>query len=435
MKPIITVAQMRAIDAAAPDPIEKLIERAGWAVARAALEMLGGSYGRRVTVLAGKGNNGADGRAAARVLRSRGVRTKEVVVDRAGPSGVIDPGSDLLIDAAFGAGFDGALVLPLTSATMPVLAVDVPSGLNGDTGTAHRATLRADRTITFVAAKPGHYLNDGPSLCGQLTIEDIGLPAGNTELHLMEPSDLSEWPRRSGKDHKWKSAVWLVGGSPGMTGAPRLAATAAFRSGAGYVSLSVPGADSEGGPAEPVEAVSVTLADIDLRKHRAVVVGPGLIEAEVGQQVLKATDLPAVVDAGALASFIPRVGPSVLTPHEGEFKRLFGDSPGEDRIAAVRAAASELGVVVLLKGQTTVIASPDGVAYLVADGDARLATAGTGDVLSGVIGAGLAMGMQPIMAAAVGAELHALAATSPDALQSGFMASDLPDLIARTLDG
>ncbi len=249
---------------------------------------------------------------------------------------------------------------------------------------------------------------------------------------IVEPEDLAGWPRRSGDAHKWRSAVWIVAGSPGLYGAATLAATGAFRAGAGYVTLSVPGFDAS---IAPTEAVCRPIADVDSDRHGALVIGPGLTDRVVARAVLAGNALPAVVDAGAIAWFQGRSGPTILTPHDGEFQQLLGKVPGEDRVGAVKAAARELGVVVLLKGPTTVIADPVGQVFLVGDGDARLATAGTGDVLSGVIGAGLALGLEPMMAAALGAELHAVAATSPGALRSGFMASDLPLLIAKVLDG
>lgn len=251
-------------------------------------------------------------------------------------------------------------------------------------------------------------------------------------IFTVEADDLALWPRRSGDAHKWRSAVWIVAGSPGMHGAATLAATAAFRSGAGYVTLSVPGSDV---PIPPIEAVRRPIAEVDSDRHGALVVGPGLIDRVVARAVLAGNALPAVIDAGAIAWFQGRPGQTILTPHDGEFEKLVGSAPGEDRIRAVTDAARDLGAVVLLKGPNTVIADPGGQVFLVNDGDARLATAGTGDVLSGVIGAGLALGLEPVMAAALGAELHAVAATSPGALRSGFMASDLPLLIAQALDG
>jgi NAD(P)H-hydrate epimerase len=248
----------------------------------------------------------------------------------------------------------------------------------------------------------------------------------------MESSDLARWPRRSGDTHKWEAAVWLVGGSVGMTGSISLAATAAFRAGAGYVTISIPGA--EAASATPIEAVVVPVGEAGRTgRHRALVVGPGLRDPAVAGAILD-SDLAAVVDAGAIGEFTPRQGPTVLTPHDGEFERLFGHRADPDRIEAARNGASAMDAVVLLKGPTTVIADPGGAIRLVTDGDARLATAGTGDVLSGVIGAGLALGLDPFEAAGLGAQLHAAAATSALGLRSGLMASDLPDLVAATLD-
>ncbi|NNF52980.1 MAG: NAD(P)H-hydrate dehydratase [Acidimicrobiales bacterium] len=251
-------------------------------------------------------------------------------------------------------------------------------------------------------------------------------------ISTVEAEDLARWPRRSGDAHKWRSAVWIVAGSPGLYGAATLAATGAFRAGAGYVTLSVPGSDAS---IDPTEAVCRPIADVEWDRHGALVIGPGMNDRVVARAVLAGNALPAVVDAAAIAWFQGRSGPTILTPHDGEFQQLTGKPLGEDRVGAVKATARDLDAIVLLKGPTTVIADPAGQVYLVEDGDARLATAGTGDVLSGVIGAGLALGLEPMLAAALGAELHAVAATSPGALRSGFMASDLPLLIAKVLDG
>ena len=221
-------------------------------MARAALDLLGGSYGRRVVVLAGKGNNGNDGRAAARRLAAAGVR---VVVIEATAAPCRLPPCDLVIDAAYGTGFRGTFTAPiLPDPAPPVLAVDIPSGVSGLTGEAAGSPLAATRTVTFAALKPGLLLGDGPDLAGEVTVADIGLDTSSAVAHLVEAADVAGWlPSRPRSSHKWRAACWIIAGSPGMTGAAHLASRAAQRAGAGYVRLSSPGVDDD--PMKPTEAV------------------------------------------------------------------------------------------------------------------------------------------------------------------------------------
>jgi NAD(P)H-hydrate epimerase len=444
MIPIVTPDQMGEIDRNAPEPVDVLIKRAGEAVARAAIDMLGGTYGRRVVVLAGKGNNGNDGRDAARRLRSRGVRV-EVIEAAAAPE--VLPVSDLVIDAAYGTGFTGSYRAP-DSRGADVLAVDIPSGVNGLTGESAERVLPADRTITFAALKPGLLLAAGAELAGDVDVADIGLDVSSARAHLVTETDMRAWlPIRARAAHKWQSAVNVVGGSPGLEGAASLTARAALRAGAGYVRWSAPG----GAPlvAKPLEAVAVDLPAKgwapellrDLPRFRSATVGNGLgldeaLRADVAELVHNAA-IPLVVDADAItllgAGARGVVTPStVLTPHEGEFARLMGRAPESDRIAHVRAAASELGAVLLLKGPATIVASPGGDVLVATAGDARLATLGTGDVLAGVIAALSASGLDPFRAAAAGAFLHGWAAAL--GWRRGFVASDLLDLLPGALD-
>ena len=445
MIPILTPEEMAAVDAAAPEPVAELIERAGAAVARAAIDVLGGTYGRRIVVVAGKGNNGADGRSAARRLARRGVRV--AVVDALdAPEGL--PPADLVIDAAYGTGFHGEYVAPRTDA--PVLAVDIPSGVDGVTGAAGGRPAAAVRTITFAALKPGLLLEPGRSLAGAVTVADIGLDVSGARAGVVERDDLVAWlPRRAIDAHKWRAAVLVVAGSPGMTGAAHLAAAAAQRAGAGMVRLGTPGLDDD--PQRPTEAVGVqlpsrgwaedALAAVD-RVH-ALVLGPGLGPGDATRAgiraVLDASPLPAVVDGDGLTALgeagVPtlagRGGPTVLTPHDGELTRLTGAPPGADRLEAVRSLAAAAGAVVLLKGPVTIVAEPRGDVRVVTTGDARLATAGTGDVLSGVIGALLAQGLPALEAAAAGAWLHGRAGAHGPA--HGLVASDLLDRLPDAL--
>jgi len=458
MREIVTPAEMAAIDAEAPEPVSELVERAGWATARVALQWLEGDvYGKRVAVLAGKGNNGADGRSAARHLERRGAVCRVFDVPGASDTTSFEPVDvapyDLILDACFGTGLRGRFEsrsLPIEVGDTPVLAVDIPSGVNGLTGAAQGLPLRAVATVTFAALKPGLLLEPGRSLAGDITVADIGLDCSRARIWQLEESDLSGWPRRSGTDHKWGHAVAVVGGSPGMTGAAALSSIAAFRAGAGYVVQARP-APLTDGPSTPIEAVAVSMINEwhrvveQVDRCSAVVVGPGLgvdgpqMLSEL-HQLLAMIESPVVFDAGALrpdlldavrGSSVADERFPVLTPHDGEFERLTGRAPGPDRIDDVRRAAAELAAVILLKGPTTVVAHPDGRALLSTAGDQRLATAGTGDVLAGIIGAGLALGLDPFLAAGLGAELHGRAAAR--GLAVGLTAGDLPELVADLL--
>lgn len=443
MIPIVTPVEMAAIDHDAPEGVEVLIERAGAAVARRAIDLLGGTYGRTVVVLVGPGNNGADGRDAARRLERRGVRcTIRPVAQENGSL----PRCDMVIDAAFGTGLSRPYAGPGTPPGALRLAVDIPSGVDGLTGQAIGSPVRCDATVTFGALKPGLLFGPGRVLAGDVEVADIGLDVSRSTAALVAPVDAMLWrPRRSWDAHKWNHATWVVAGSPGMTGAAALAASGALRAGASYVRVGTPGS---GPPAEghlPVEAVAAALpkvgwADVllaDDERFASLVIGPGLgRDAEHTNQVrrvLSTPGPPVVVDADALAATagLRLRRPAVLTPHDGEFARLVGGPPGADRLGAAREAAARFDGTVLLKGPTTVVARPDGRAWVVAHGDERLATAGSGDVLSGVIGAHLALGLPPDRAAAAAAALVASAAVRGPRL--GLLAGDLPGLLAAEL--
>jgi NAD(P)H-hydrate epimerase len=441
-----------AVDSSAEDPVEVLIQRAGSAVAAVAIRMLGGAYGRRVVVVAGKGNNGNDGRAAAGILASRGVR---VLVLDAGSLGARErlPVCDLVIDAAYGTGFRGSYHPPDTAGA-PVLAVDIPSDISGDTGLAgdDGAAVRADVTVAFAALKPGHLIGNGPDCCGTVEVVDIGLGdqvASEARSWVVEDGDVaSALPRRPRDAHKWQSAVQVVAGSPGMMGAPVLAGRGAMRSGAGYVRMAVPGADLASLPAgewvgTPLPATAWEGAALEAAARvKAMVVGPGLgrsqATADAVCSLLDAADVPTVLDAdgifavGSVARLrslaVSRPRPIVITPHAEEYRRLTGEAPGADRIASVRETAQATGTVVLLKGSCTIVAEPMGRVLLAVAGSARLATAGTGDVLSGIIGAFLARGLDGLEAAAFAAHVHGRAAAN--GRSEGLVAGDLPDLVS-----
>ncbi|MCU1490176.1 MAG: hypothetical protein JWM85_1581, partial [Acidimicrobiaceae bacterium] len=283
MRPVLTASEMRAVDAAALSEVgmDELVGRAGWAVARAALEMLGGSYGRRVVVVAGKGHNGDDGRVAARLLERRGVHC--LVLDVADAPERVPP-CDLVVDAAFGTGFRGEYRAPAVPDGVPVLAVDIPSGVDADTGAASDGAVRAALTVTFGSVKPGLLLFPGRAHAGAVRVEEIGLPVANAgaRCHEVELADLARVPARRAEGHKWDTACYVAAGSPGMTGAAALCARSAARAGAGMVRLGSPGAEPGSVPflegvarRLPSEGWADPLLE-DLPRCKALILGPGL---------------------------------------------------------------------------------------------------------------------------------------------------------------
>ena len=460
MIPVLTPEEMAGVDRAAPDPVEALVERAGFAVAHRARRLLGGAYGRRILVIAGRGNNGADGRVAARWLSRWGAHVTVAGPDRYRPGESLGP-ADLIVDAAFGTGLSRPYEPP-DPGPVPVLAVDIPSGLSGLTGTGPAMDARA--TVTFAAWKPGLLLGDGPERAGTVELAGIGLAplaGAAASMWLVGDEDVAQLPERGRQAHKWQTAVMVVGGSEAMNGAPLMCASGAMRAGAGYALVAVPGSPPGGG-LPPGAQVGVSLPDGDwvpaaaesAGRAKALVVGPGLAararrddggtgpDTPVGR-LLAATGAPAVVDADGITALgdpeavaavtARREAPIVLTPHEGEFAKLTGRPPGEDRIADVRDLARRCGAVVLLKGTTTVVADPAGRVLIAHSGLPRLATAGTGDVLSGVIGAFLARGLPAAEAAALAAHVHGRASARGPA--EGLVATDLPELVSGYLSG
>ena len=272
--------------------------------------------------------------------------------------------------------------------------------MDGLTGEIHGQAWTAEQTVTFGALKPGLVLHPGAQHCGQVTVASIGLDVSAARTHMVTADDVSSWlPVRPAEAHKWQTACWVIAGSPGMTGAAHLAATAAMRGGSGYVRLSTPGLTHD--PVAPTEAVGCPLPAEnwgtaacagDLSRFKAMLVGPGLSQqantVESVRDLIAKVQLPLVVDGDGLSALgtdapdvlIHRTAPTVLTPHDGEYRVLTGSAPESDRFAAARSLAATTGAHVLLKGPTTVVAAPDGNALAVANGDARLATAGTGDV-------------------------------------------------------
>ncbi|MFM7271307.1 MAG: NAD(P)H-hydrate dehydratase [Actinomycetes bacterium] len=483
MEPVLTPAEMAAADRRTIDggtPFDTLVGRAGRAVARAVLAELGGAYGRRVVVVCGKGSNGADGRVAAAALAARGVRV--AVLDLA----AFDPArlerelgrADLVVDAMYGTGLRGPLVDAaaacvdaFAAAGLPVVAIDIPSGIDGATGAATGMAVRAVRTVTFAAWKPGLLLEPGRTHAGRVSVADIGIDLGlahrDPSLGLVTAADLAAWlPPRDPSAHKWSvGPLLVVGGSPGLEGAPRLAAAAALRAGSGIVWCATPGAaTAEPGPGELAEvvghplpvgpsgslddaAVDHLLADALGARTRfgALVLGPGLgTGTEVAgavRRLLAAVSVPVLLDADGLTALAGDLGPlrdraaaghrTVLTPHEGEFARLAGPVC-PDRVAAARRLAADSGATVLLKGPGTVVSDPDGSAAISTPGGPWLATAGTGDVLAGILGSLLARGLAPQRAAAGAAWLHGRAAdlAGHTSLVAGDVVAALPRVIA-----
>jgi len=327
--------------------------------------------------------------------------------------------------------------------------VDIPSGVDGDTGTAEGEVGSAVATVTFAALKPGLLFGAGAQCSGRIRVVDIGLDCSRATAWLVTDADVAAATLGRGREsHKWRSALGVVAGAPGMMGAARFSVGGAQRAGAGMVRLGVPGAGPRDLPGS--EAVSTDLpadwAESGLEwvsRCRAVVVGPGLGRAETTRaavrQLAARIEVPLLVDADGLHALgrdvskvlAKRKAPTVLTPHDGEFETLTGSVPGPDRLGAARRLAADCGAVVLLKGSTTVVAEPDGRVLIAASGSSRLATAGTGDVLSGVIGAFLAQGLEPLLAAALGAHVHGRAAARGRPV--GLVAGDLPDLISDAL--
>ncbi len=442
MIPVVTPSEMAIIDEEASEPINELIERAGSAVAWHARKILKGTYGKRVTIIAGKGNNGADGIEAAKCLQRWGMKVNVIQAD----DEVEVRGCDLLIDAAVGTGLTRPYCAPFFSG--PILSVDIPSGICGLTGEGQGKPFAANTTITFQALKPGHLFADGPLHTGSIEIADIGLDVSTTRTFVLERSDVTKiLNTMSSREHKWTSACWVIGGSEGMNGAPLLASQAALRSGSGYVRVSTPGGLGEI-PSEivgfdlPTEDWEDQVIKSDLERFKAVVVGPGLGKTESARKavikLLSIIQTPTVVDADALYALGQQsLDPSgfgdhiVLTPHDAEYEYLTGHGPQTNRVLDVRETAAKLDAVILLKGPTTIISHPDGRCLLINNGDQRLATAGTGDVLSGVIAGLLARGVPPFEAAACGAWIHAEAANN--CLAEGMIASDIIRVLPEVL--
>ncbi|MCV7421719.1 NAD(P)H-hydrate dehydratase [Mycobacterium yunnanensis] len=408
------------------------------AVARELHARTGGVAGRHVCAVVGSGDNGGDALWAATFLRRRGVSASAIVLNpqrvhgeglaafrRAGGRVVetVPPSTDLVLDGVVGISATGplrpdaaAVFAAVEAAGIPVVAVDLPSGVDVATGAADGPHVRAALTVTFGGRKPVHALGD----CGRVELVDIGLDLPDSDLVSLEAADVAgRWPTPGPHDDKYTQGVTgVLAGSATYPGAAILCTGAAVAATSGMVRYAGT-ADAEVVSHWP-EVIATSSAQ-DAGRVQAWVVGPGIGTDDAGEGALRfalGTDLPVVVDADALTVLAAhpdllhgRTAPTVLTPHAGEFARLAGHPPGDDRVGATRALADQYGATVLLKGNVTVVAEAcaDRV-YLNPAGQSWAATAGSGDVLSGVIGSLLAAGLPSCEAAAMAAFVHARAA-------------------------
>ena len=502
---LATAEQMRALDRAAIQdrgiPSLELMERAARGAAEAAQALSEQEGVRRAAVFCGSGNNGGDGVAAARLLREAGLavrcflagRREKMTPDcREMARRLEEMGGKLedftgdteqaawcascgvLVDALFGIGLNTALRgLPLAAVELmnacpvPTLAVDVPSGVEADTGKVLGAAVEAAATVTFTLPKPGLLLGAGGACSGRVTVAEIGIPADlvqgvESSLHGVFPEELS-LPRRPRESHKGDyGKSYILGGSVGYSGAPVLSARAAVRSGGGLVSVGVPapvwpvaGAKLEEAMPHPLPAnreggFSLEAAEEALHRMESCgvcLIGPGLgrsnSAASVVRRVLRTTHLPVVLDAdgiNALEGHIDvldarRGACTVLTPHDGEFARVSGAPVGEDRLAAARTFAAEHGCVLVLKGHRTITAFPDGAAYVNTTGNPGMAKGGSGDVLSGILLSFLGQGMPPRLAVPMAVCIHGMAGDlcAEELGEYGMTPRDMVDALPRVL--
>ncbi|HQU05228.1 MAG: NAD(P)H-hydrate dehydratase [Acidocella sp. 20-57-95] len=434
MHELLTPAEMSKADQLAGDG-ETLMQAAGRAVARAVMRHYPPC---RVAVLTGPGNNGGDGRVAARYLEQQGWSVAILPFATASIEAVAK--ADLVIDAIFGAGLSRDIAPPIATllqAAKRIVAIDTPSGVDGATGAIRGYAAQAELTITFFRLKPGHLLYPGRGLCGETSLADIGLPA--SVLNQIKPqtwqNNPSLWslPSRSATGHKYSHGdVTVLCGT--MPGAARLACAAARRAGAGMVTLHT---DTYFIPPEAgliVSAAPLETLIADPRR-RVWVCGPGLgiKQATIKLAALIAAQKQIIADADALTACTDETeklrGTTVITPHLGEFTRVFGP-PGPDKLAAVRAAARITNAVTILKGPDTIIAAPDGRAAINANAPPYLATGGTGDILAGIIAALLAQNMPAFEATCAAVWYHGQAASLAG---PGMIAEDLPGHLARVM--
>jgi NAD(P)H-hydrate epimerase len=495
LDPLPDAAEQRALDEWAIDqrgiPGLELMERAGAGLADV---VAGLALSGAITVVCGKGNNGGDGLVTARRLRAQGREVRVLLLgspdelqgDAAAncrrlpgqPPQEFDPsrleGSAAIVDAILGTGFSGEAREPaagaidaINGAETRVIACDVPSGVDASTGEVHGPAVNASATVTFAAGKPGLWIAPGKSHAGDVTVVDIGIPSGgpaDPAIGLISDRAVRAVPRRGRESTKFVAGSVLVcGGSIGLTGAPSMASEAAARAGAGYVTacvprslnlifetrllevMTVPLPDSEGS----LEAAGVDTVLERAERSDALVLGPGVGREpgafELMRSLARRAALPLLLDAdglnahaGNLKALAERKGPTVLTPHAGELARLLEtDSKTVEahRLACARRVAEEAQAIVVLKGDDTLVVDPSGRVGVSPGGSSALATAGTGDVLSGIIGAYLAKSMDPFHAACAGVLVHSragrLAAERIGA--EGVIARDVIELLPRAL--
>jgi hydroxyethylthiazole kinase-like uncharacterized protein yjeF len=450
LEPLYTADEMRAAEARHPD-LSELMERAGARATEAGLRAFPDAV--TWTVVCGGGSNGGDGRIMARHLENAGKRVR-VVDAKAGETELGEP--EVIVDALFGTGFSGepraaaaALIDSINASPAGVFAIDLPSGVDASTGEVAGAAVRADSTVTFHARKVGLVVAPGRFHAGAVHLADIGLEHVPTEAKLATAALLRSVPRRREQDNKYTAGhVLVVGGSPGLTGAPSLTALAAMRADAGYVTVVAPESALPVLEQRLLEAVKRPLPEgeraaaavLELaEKASSIAIGPGLGRdaRELVRRVLAEVPLPAVADADALFELEPGdwPAPRVLTPHEGELGRLLGRSSKEiaaHRLASVRDAAGRFSCVVLLKGPDTLVAAPGRGVLVSALGLPSLATAGTGDVLTGILAAFLAKRMEPQLAAVAAAVAQQRASVvAPQ--RAGLVASDLIEALPQVL--
>lgn len=431
MKPVLTAEEYRRVDKAYRGDLFQAMDRAGHAVALAAARA-GATYGSRVVVLAGPGNNGGDGYVAARYLKERGAHvvihafgppaTPEAIdaAAKAGAAGVRVRGldqvdeADVVVDALFGGGARRGLpaeVLAWMLTPAPVVAVDFPTGLDPDTGNVDEKAFHASATVTFSTLKTGHVTGSGPDHCGHVSVADIGIHGGDPSMYVAEASDAVR-PGRDRKAHKWSAgAVLVVAGSSGLIGASVLAGRAALNFGAGTVYLASDRVGQAQIIAPELPALDLNRAVEEVKRFDVVVAGPGMGDAEASAvRPLLARAENVVLDAGGLTPGTLRTAKEgdarvVVTPHDGEFVRLTGVGAGA---FSTRSFAGREGIVVVRKGNPTMI-SDGGPPVLVTTGGPELASIGTGDVLAGMIGALWARGLRPSDAAISAAYWHGVA--------------------------
>ena len=498
LDPLPDAAEQRALDEWAIDqrgiPGIDLMERAGTGLA----DLVGSLVpGGRVVVVCGKGNNGGDGLVTARVLRERGREVDVLLLGGAGDfrgdaranlerlPGAAPVGFDAsrlegaagIVDAILGTGFSGEPREPAAGAIDAinlagdsgacVVACDVPSGVDASSGEVAGPAVRARATATFNAGKPGLWIEPGKTHSGSVHVVDIGIPAGGPvepRVGLISARVADEIPRRGRESTKFAAGSVLVcGGSPGLTGAPCMASESAMRAGAGYVTACIPGSLSAVFGSKLLEVMTISLPDTDgsleprgvervlerADRSDAIALGPGLGRTEGAQefarQLARAAPVPLLLDAdglnahaGALDLLADRQEPTVLTPHAGELARLLetdSASIGARRLESARRAAREAAAIVVLKGDDSIVAAPDGRAAVNRGASSALATAGTGDVLSGVIGAYLGKHMDPFAAACAGVLVHGRAGQlcAEEIGPEGVIAGDVIRALPRAL--